>query len=192
MPPLGEILQQGFAAFADEKDSLLSLTPIYLFCGLSFPLWMPTNNLTLLVLLSGVLTVGIGDTAASFVGNKWGSHKWLGTEKSIEGTIACIFFQVCVIFGLTCCGTYFNSYIFWYFFIFEAVSFSISGYLYFARSHGQSLVIAEKHSGGHINIIDRRAHKSNGQSGSALINVCVFDDISAYCSSKFNSLVQLV
>ncbi|XP_029660089.1 dolichol kinase [Formica exsecta] len=104
VPPLGEILQQGFAAFADEKDSLLSLTPIYLFCGLSFPLWMPTNNLTLLVLLSGVLTVGIGDTAASFVGNKWGSHKWLGTKKSIEGTIACIFFQVCVIFGLTCCG----------------------------------------------------------------------------------------
>ncbi|XP_070168953.1 dolichol kinase isoform X2 [Polyergus mexicanus] len=98
------IIEQGFAAFADEKDSLLSLTPIYLFCGLSFPLWMPTNNLTLLILLSGVLTVGIGDTAASLVGSKWGLHKWLGTEKSIEGTVACIFFQVCVIFGLTCCG----------------------------------------------------------------------------------------
>ncbi|XP_050457820.1 dolichol kinase [Cataglyphis hispanica] len=104
VPPLGGILQQGFATFADEKDSLLSLTPIYLLCGLSFPLWMPTNNLTLMVLLSGVLTVGIGDTAASFVGSKWGLHKWLGTQKSIEGTVACIFFQVCVIFGLTYCG----------------------------------------------------------------------------------------
>lgn len=107
IPPLGEILQQGFTVFVDEKDSLLSLTPIYLLCGLSFPLWMPTNNLTLLILLSGVLTVGIGDTAASFVGSKWGLHNWLGTEKSVEGTIACIISQVCIIFGLTCCGRYF-------------------------------------------------------------------------------------
>ncbi|XP_077269731.1 dolichol kinase [Temnothorax americanus] len=104
VPPLGEILQQGFIAFADEKDCLLSLTPIYLLCGLSLPLWMPTNNLTLVVLLSGVLTVGIGDTAASFVGNRWGLHKWPDTEKTIEGTVACIFCQVCVILTLTCCG----------------------------------------------------------------------------------------
>ncbi|EFN61540.1 Transmembrane protein 15 [Camponotus floridanus] len=104
IPPLGEILQQGFTVFADEKDYLLSLTPIYLLCGLSFPLWMPTNNLTLLILLSGVLTVGIGDTTASFVGSRWGLHKWLGTEKSVEGTVACIFSQICIIFGLTCCG----------------------------------------------------------------------------------------
>ncbi|GAB1868650.1 dolichol kinase [Camponotus japonicus] len=104
IPPLGEILQQGFTVFADEKDCLLSLTPIYLLCGLSFPLWMPTNNLTLLILLSGVLTVGIGDTTASFVGSRWGLHKWLGTEKSVEGTVACIFSQICIIFGLTCCG----------------------------------------------------------------------------------------
>ncbi|XP_011696578.1 PREDICTED: dolichol kinase [Wasmannia auropunctata] len=104
VPPLGEILQQGFIAFVDEKDNLLSLTPVYLLCGLSLPLWMPTNNLTLMVLLSGVLTVGIGDTAASFAGNRWGAHKWLDTEKTIEGTIACIFCQVCVIFTLTCCG----------------------------------------------------------------------------------------
>lgn len=116
IPPLGEILQQGFTVFADRKDSLLSLTPIYLLCGLSFPLWMPTNNLTLLILLSGVLTVGIGDTAASFVGSRWGLHKWLGTEKSVEGTVACIFSQICTIFGLTCCGRYFNSYTFLTFF----------------------------------------------------------------------------
>lgn len=106
VPPLGEILQQGFIVFADEKDCLLSLTPIYLLCGLSLPLWMPTNNLTLVVLLSGVLTVGIGDTAASFFGNRWGAHKWLDMEKTIEGTIACIFCQVCVILTLTCCGRF--------------------------------------------------------------------------------------
>lgn len=188
--PLGEFLQQGFAVFVDEKDSLLSLTPIYLLCGLSFPLWMPTNNLTLLVLLSGILTVGIGDTAASFVGSRWGSHKWLGTEKSIEGTVACIFCQLCVILSLTCCGKYFDSYIFPTLLLLKLLF--ISGCLYCARFYGQLLVTSEKHSSGRINIVDRRAHKSNGQSGSAIINVRVFDDISAYCSSKFNSLIQLV
>lgn len=104
IPPLGDILQQGFTVFADKKDSLLSLTAIYLLSGLSFSLWMPTSNLTPLVLFSGVITVGIGDTAASFVGSRWGTHKWLGTEKTIEGTVACIVCQVCVILGLTLCG----------------------------------------------------------------------------------------
>ncbi|EZA48006.1 dolichol kinase isoform X2 [Ooceraea biroi] len=104
IPPLGEILHEGFTLFVDEKDSLLSLTAIYLLCGLSFSLWMPTSNLTLLVLFSGVLTIGIGDTAANFVGCRWGSHKWVGTEKTIEGTVACVFCQVCVILGLTFCG----------------------------------------------------------------------------------------
>lgn len=111
IPPLGEILQQGFIVFADEKDFLLSLTPLYLLCGLSFPLWMPTSNLTPLTLFSGVLTVGIGDTAASFFGNRWGSHKWVGTEKTIEGTIGCIICQTSVILVLPCCGIFYFLYL---------------------------------------------------------------------------------
>ncbi|CAK9810621.1 Dolichol kinase [Anthophora quadrimaculata] len=102
IPPFGEILQQGFSVFVDEKDNLISMTPLYLFCGLSFPLWMPTNNLSLLALLSGILTVGVGDAAASFVGSKWGSHKWSNSNKSVEGTIACIFSQI----GLICLLTF--------------------------------------------------------------------------------------
>ncbi|XP_046834604.1 dolichol kinase isoform X1 [Vespa crabro] len=92
--PLGDILQKGFIVFVDEKDTLISLTPLYLLCGLSFPLWMPASNVSLFVLLSGVLTVGIGDTAASFVGSKWGKHKWPGLEKSLEGTLGCIISQL--------------------------------------------------------------------------------------------------
>nr|KAF7389380.1 hypothetical protein H0235_017864 [Vespula pensylvanica] len=92
--PLGDILQKGFVIFVDEKDTLISLTPLYLLCGLSFPLWMPTSNVSLFVLLSGVLTVGIGDTAASFVGSKWGKHKWPGLEKSLEGTLGCVTSQL--------------------------------------------------------------------------------------------------
>ncbi|KAL0128011.1 hypothetical protein PUN28_003332 [Cardiocondyla obscurior] len=104
VPPLGKILQQGFVVFADKKDRLLSLTPIYLLCGFSLPLWMPTNNLTFLTLLSGVITVGFGDTAASYVGNRWGSHKWPDTKKTIEGTVACVLIQFFVIFAVAAAG----------------------------------------------------------------------------------------
>ncbi|XP_025159094.1 dolichol kinase isoform X2 [Harpegnathos saltator] len=104
VPPLGKALQDGFVVFVDEKDSLISLTALYLMCGVSFPLWMPTSNLTMLALMSGVLTVGVGDTAASFIGSKLGSHKWMDTDKTIEGTVACVFSQVCVILALACYG----------------------------------------------------------------------------------------
>lgn len=110
--PLGEVLQQGFSVFADEKDHLISLTPLYLLSGLSFPLWMPTNNLPLMVLLSGILTVGLGDTAASFVGSKWGCHKWSNSNKSVEGTIACILSQLGLICLLTFAGVTNNGLLF--------------------------------------------------------------------------------
>ncbi|KAJ8674257.1 hypothetical protein QAD02_005519 [Eretmocerus hayati] len=104
MPPLGDFLQKGFSIFADEKDSLISLTPLYLLCGLSATLWMPTENMALLPLMSGVLTIGVGDTAASFVGSKWGKHKWLDTDKSFEGTSACAVTQLILILGLAVFG----------------------------------------------------------------------------------------
>lgn len=104
LPPLGEILQRAFAVFSDEKDSLLSLTPLYLLAGLSFPLWLPASNLTLLTLLSGVLTIGVGDTAASFIGSKFGKHKWSGSLKSVEGTVACICSQLFVVYALASFG----------------------------------------------------------------------------------------
>lgn len=106
IPPLSDALQQGFAAFADEKDASLSLTPLYLLGGLSFPLWMPRNNLELLPLMSGVLTVGLGDSAASLCGTKWGKNKWPGSEKSMEGTVACIASQLLLIYFLGALGKY--------------------------------------------------------------------------------------
>lgn len=104
MPPLGDVLQSGFSVFADEKDYLISLTPLYLLSGLSFPLWMPTSNLEILPILGGVLTIGIGDSAASIVGTRWGKTKWPGSSKTVEGTVACILSQLIFVYGLAALG----------------------------------------------------------------------------------------
>lgn len=103
-------MRQGYNLFADEKDEFISLTPLYLLCGLSYPLWMPANDTALLPLLSGVLTVGIGDAAASFVGSNWGKHKLNESRKTMEGLVACIISQLILIYFLAFFGEYFLLY----------------------------------------------------------------------------------
>jgi dolichol kinase len=45
----------------------------------------------MLPMLSGILTLGIGDTAASLCGVKYGFQKWSKhSNKSIQGTVAAI------------------------------------------------------------------------------------------------------
>ncbi|XP_014226576.1 dolichol kinase isoform X1 [Trichogramma pretiosum] len=104
IPPIGHFLQQGFTSFADEKDSIVSLTPLYLLCGLSWPLWLPADNMHILILMSGVMTIGIGDSAASFVGSRWGKHRYINSSKSFEGTYACAISQYIFIVALALCG----------------------------------------------------------------------------------------
>lgn len=100
IPPLGSVLRHGFLVFGDEKDTLLSLTPLYLLGGISAPLWLspmgetPIAPSRLLPYLAGVLSIGIGDTAASFIGSNYGQTKWPGSNRTIEGTIACFLAQV--------------------------------------------------------------------------------------------------
>ena len=96
--PLAAILNRSFQAFKDDKDvGDLVLTNLYLLAGVSLPLWI-SNDLTQansVLLLSGVLSIGVGDSFASIIGSKWGRIKLIPyTEKTVEGLIASVLSQV--------------------------------------------------------------------------------------------------
>lgn len=85
VPPFHGILEQSVKCFIDEKDAgLVAVTPIYLLIGCSAPIWLhpcpcdltDSAGFELLKLMAGVISVGIGDTAASIVGSKFGKIKW--------------------------------------------------------------------------------------------------------------------
>lgn len=97
VPPLYEALEKSFDVFADEKDcGNIALTPFYLLIGCSLPMWIsPHACVTIdnalhnvILLMAGVLTVGIGDTAASTIGLAFGKHKL--PSKLIEENSVCI------------------------------------------------------------------------------------------------------
>lgn len=124
--------------FSDEKDvGNVALTPMYLLVGCAIPLWVHpipcdvTNSamFNILPLISGLLSVGIGDTMASYVGKSFGKHKWAGirislfkriglnlflylsgSNKTIEGTVACMLSQFLTVYLLFKLGNNLNSY----------------------------------------------------------------------------------
>ncbi|KAF5301593.1 hypothetical protein FQR65_LT08898 [Abscondita terminalis] len=113
IPPFGSTLQKGFVMYRDEKDTgHIALTPIYLLIGCSLPMWLhpapcdilDSAGFNLLPVMSGVLAIGVGDTAASVVGTSVGKHFWPGTKKTVEGTIGCIISQLTIIWLLVCLG----------------------------------------------------------------------------------------
>ena len=63
--PVGKIIKQFMNEFIDEKDNgILILTHIYLLLGCAIPVWVAKNyNLNPLLYFSGLLTIGIGDSA---------------------------------------------------------------------------------------------------------------------------------
>lgn len=83
--PVSGMLDRAVGTFLDAQDSgLVALTPIYLLAGCAMPLWLhpcpcdltDSAGFELMPLLAGVLSVGIGDAAASVFGSMFGQHKW--------------------------------------------------------------------------------------------------------------------
>ncbi|XP_055837172.1 dolichol kinase [Episyrphus balteatus] len=103
IPPISSILDDAFATLHDEKDAgNIALTPFCLLIGCSLPMWInpcpcsevdSASGVNMLPMLAGILSVGIGDTSASILGSKFGRHKWSGTNRSIEGSLAFILSQ---------------------------------------------------------------------------------------------------
>ena len=93
--PFEAILQESVGSFTDHKDSgLIAFTPLYLLIGCALPMWIHpcpcgaadtaiTGN-NFIVLLSGIISIGIGDTCASIVGTLIGKHKWWGMYYHIQ------------------------------------------------------------------------------------------------------------
>lgn len=52
----------------------------------------------------GVMTVGVGDSAAAIFGSRYGTHHWPESSKSKEGTAAMVFAQI--LFGILLCIAY--------------------------------------------------------------------------------------
>lgn len=110
--PVSDVLETSVSAFIDEKDAgRVALTPLYLLVGCSLSLWIHNSPCDLLdscsyeflPLLSGILSIGIGDTFASVIGSSFGKFKWSKkSTKSVEGTIASILAQLAFI----CCLNY--------------------------------------------------------------------------------------
>ncbi|XP_053695000.1 dolichol kinase isoform X2 [Sabethes cyaneus] len=107
--PIHGILEVVVKSFVDEKDAgLVAFTPIYLLIGCSLPLWLhpvpcdmtDSAGHDFLKLMAGILSVGIGDTLASICGYYLGKHKWDGSNKSVEGTLASMIGQFAVVFVL--------------------------------------------------------------------------------------------
>ena len=90
--PFASGVSAAFEIFLDEKDSgALILTHVYLLVGCCLPLWL--NAKSKLQTLSGVLAIGVGDTAASVFGSKFGRTKFADSNKTVEGFIASFFAQ---------------------------------------------------------------------------------------------------
>ena len=89
------------SSFIDERDSgELILTHLHLLLGCGLPILFNKfeNLLGIIIKISGISVLAIGDAAASAIGIKFGKHKWPGSKKSLEGTLgAFIFTWICLI-----------------------------------------------------------------------------------------------
>eukprot|EP00039_Didymoeca_costata_P008307 m.110242 g.110242 ORF g.110242 m.110242 type:complete len:488 (+) comp14031_c0_seq2:83-1546(+) len=80
--------------FRDQRDpGNFIKTHIYLLIGCAIPIWLAEDPSQPEV-LSGILSIGIGDAVASIFGVAHGKTKWPGSRKSLEGSAASFTAQI--------------------------------------------------------------------------------------------------
>lgn len=88
--PLGSHIENVCRSLRGKWDNkYLTLSQVYLLVGAFLPLWLlPTySNPTKLALSSGLISIGVGDTAAAVVGTFLGKNKLGKSEKTLEGLL---------------------------------------------------------------------------------------------------------
>ena len=116
LPPLSKPIAAFLTPYVDGRDlrGPVVISHIFLLIGCAIPLWLslaalPRSGYAALAgwevpardvsMVSGVVCVGLGDSAASLIGRRWGHRKWVwGGGKSLEGSAA---FAVAVFVGLS-------------------------------------------------------------------------------------------
>ncbi|KAF9955078.1 hypothetical protein BGZ72_004033 [Mortierella alpina] len=85
--PLGKEIHLFLVGFLDDRDGgPIILSHLYLLMGCAVPVWLAEHHI--LAGLSGIFALGVGDAMASIVGKRFGRHRWPGTIKTVEGTVA--------------------------------------------------------------------------------------------------------
>lgn len=85
--PFGKEIHLFLVGFLDERDGgPIILSHLYLLMGCAAPVWLAEHHI--LAGLSGIFALGVGDAMASIVGKRFGRHRWPGTIKTVEGTMA--------------------------------------------------------------------------------------------------------
>ncbi|KAF9427320.1 hypothetical protein BGZ94_005126 [Podila epigama] len=85
--PFGKEIHLFLVGFLDDRDSgPIILSHLYLLMGCAAPVWLAEHHI--LAGLSGIFALGVGDAMASIVGKRLGRHRWPGTIKTVEGTVA--------------------------------------------------------------------------------------------------------
>lgn len=96
----GRGLESFMRQFTDHRDSGSAIiTHLYLLLGCMIPILVeftsfPESTAYVFPAMSGVMVLGVMDSAASFFGTRFGRHKWPGTKKSIEGTCSAVLSSV--------------------------------------------------------------------------------------------------